>query len=322
MATADPTSEGRQLLDINLIDDPKPKGQSRTKLGDGRYVSEVSDFSITVRELCAAHGTWEKDKTPQEKASLLVLRFQILDHDPSRGRRFKSVRVGIRFSSAVEGASIKDDPYLSNFAPAKDGTIGFVSTTVLRSKKKSGEISLDIDADPSPVVLGAKLAVESGWEWERDVTATMSAFAKPLPYNKTRLGENYVEWVIGENKFAKKIADSYDVAILLRRPDNSPFKMEFPMVKAHIDVRYLLAAATSKAGEYAKDYFGLTDPETDLPKSYTYFPDVQGTHPDKPNFKSDDLHLLEQGAALEEYAFIRVLGEVRGVAGAEPPSGP
>lgn len=324
MATAadpDQAAEGRLLLDIGLAEDSTTKGESHT-LGHGRYLSEVSDFSITVRELYAAHGIWEKSKDPQERASLLVLRVQLVDHDPSRGRRFQSVRVGIRFSSAGKGAAAEDDPYLSNFAPARDGAIGFVSTTVLRSKKESGEISLDVDANPAPVVLGAKLAVESGWEWEKYVTATMSTQAKPLPYRKTRLGANYVEWIIGENKYAKTIGDSYDVAILLRRPNNSSFKMEFPVVKAHIDTRYSTATAVSEVGAKIKEYLGLKDPETDLPKSHTYSPDVQGLHPDKTSFRCDDLHLLDTKAAAEEYAFIRVLGDVRGVDGAESPAVP
>ncbi|KAH0552917.1 hypothetical protein GP486_006882 [Trichoglossum hirsutum] len=310
--------EGVPLLQIHLIERPDEQGTARTNVGDGRYLMEASGFSITVRELHAAHGYWIKSTNPGEKASLLVLRIQAVDHYPSRGRRFKSIRVGIRFSSTTgNNASGPDGPYISTFAPAKDETISFLSTKVLRQKKQSGDISLNVDASQMPIVANASLSGEKGWMWGKDVPATMTIFSKQQPFNKSRKGDNYVEWIIGENNYAKRIASSCDVAILLRRPDDSPFKMEFPIVEATIDAGFAMATAAHKAKENIKKLLGLNDEETELPKSHTYNPSEQGTHPTKESFKKDEMHLLEEGSVLEEYAFIRTLGEVRGVRGGD-----
>jgi hypothetical protein len=126
-----------------------------------------------------------------------------------------------------------------------------------------------------------------------------------------------VEWIIGENKYAKRIANSFDVAILLRRPDDSSFKMKFLHVEASIDVGFSITAAVHNAKEKIKKFLGLYDEETTPLSSHTYDPSVQGIHPTKESFKKDKLHLLEDGSALEEYAFIRILGEVRGVRGGD-----
>jgi hypothetical protein len=68
---------------MDLVEDPTEKGTARTKVRDGRYLAEVSHFSVTIRELHAAHGHWNLSISYDEEASLLILRIQLVDHAPS-----------------------------------------------------------------------------------------------------------------------------------------------------------------------------------------------------------------------------------------------
>lgn len=201
-----------------------------------------------------------------------------------------------------------DDPFAVCYAPAQEHNIGLLKTTVLRTKQREGKITLDVDANPAPVVLGGELGGDNSWEWERDVWTTMSGTEHETPPAINRGGPDIVQWAIGENKFAKKIIDRCDVAILLRRPKDGPFIVEFSGVKASVDWQYSFAETANKAGEVWEDLVG---DETVSTKKHTYDVTEHGVCPE--GVGPTALHELEVGTKLEKYAFMHILGEVRGI---------
>jgi hypothetical protein len=305
--------EGQSLLEVDLVDDPSKQGETHAPLGEGRYGREVSGFAITLRELHCVHGSgeWPSKKTGQlEKsfATLLVYRIKLTDYNPSRGRRLKNLVVRLRFKSEMPKAKDADEPFIVCYAPAQDHDISLLKTKLLRTKNRTRVISLDVDANPAPVVLRGELGVNDSWEWEKDVWATMSGTALETPPGIHRRGPDMVQWVIGENKFAETIINSCDVAILLRRPNDSPFTVEFSGIKASVDARYTLADALRKTGE---TWAELVGDESSTRNKYTYNTTDHGNCPEGVN--SAALHELEVGNELEKYAFMHISEEMRGV---------
>jgi hypothetical protein len=299
---------GVPILEIDLIDNPNEEGQTRVALGDGRFAREASGFSVKIRELYAVHGTGTWDSKAEQFASLLIFRIKTVDNNPSRGRRIKNVEVRLRFKSAVADSLPKDDPYIVCFAPAQEHKIGLLPTSVLRSKHENHSISLDIDANPAPITGGAELGGDNSWDWEKDVWATIVGEGHQVPWGRGRLGENIVHWTISENEKAHQIMDTVDVGILLRRPNNSPFTVDFSEVKATVDKRYAVAVGVQEAINKGR---GLISDESVPTKSHTYNPVKQGKWPASVTDK--DLNLLEEGSELEKYTFMHILGRVRGI---------
>lgn len=138
--------------------------------------------------------------------------------------------------------------------------------------------------------------------------ATVSGTAGQRPYSKGRDGENFVEWAIGENENEKRNADSVDVAVLLRRPNDAPFWLDFNGVKASIDFLYSVKEKLKDAKEGIKDLIGVEV----APDIWTYDPpskpgdDLAGV--DRKNMKA-----LQEGDVLETYAFIHILDKTRAV---------
>ncbi|KAH8904724.1 hypothetical protein BR93DRAFT_930161 [Coniochaeta sp. PMI_546] len=306
--------QGKPLAVIDLVDDPSQQGQTEYT-GEGRYDSELSGFSISVLEMNAVHGsgTWKSKKGIDEthKASLLIFRLKMTDTNRSRNRRIKNFVLRLRFKSADSKAKPDRDPWLATYAPAQENQVGLLKTSVLRSKKLSGTIKFDVDANPAPIVLGAELGADTSWEWEKDVWAVVSGSEHQSPFSNQRQGRhNVVQWAISENQSQQMITDSIDVAVLLRRPDDSPFIVEFEKTKATIDLSHSIAAAAKGAGNAVRDLVG----EGTLQKrSHTYDPvkDEDGMQP--PGVQPTALHEVEDVKKLEKFAFLHVLGDVRGI---------
>ncbi len=233
------TVVGRTLATFAIVDENVEGGVTREKLGRLLLDNKASGFTITILERDVVHGLWKKDNPKEGKASLLIFHVKAHDSDRSRGRRFKNIRVGIRFASAKENAKLVDDPRVACYGPAQSHDIGLIPTAVLREKKRSREISIDVDANPAPVTFGLGFTADDKFEYEKHVCATISTRASQEPYSPLRKGEvNFVEWTLGENKYEKLNLNSIDIAVLLRRRDDSPFLVDFSSIDATVDTLY------------------------------------------------------------------------------------
>jgi hypothetical protein len=308
-APAEDTYDGEPILEIDLIDDPDQQGQTRLPLGVSRFARETSGFSLKIRELYAVHGTGTWNSQAGQFASLLIYRIKTLDNDPSRVRRIKNVTARLRFKSAVANSLPKDDPYILCFAPAQKHKIGLLPTSVFRTKHENHSISLDIDANPAPITGGAKLGGDNSWEWKKDVWATLVGEGHQSPFGRGRLGDNVVHWTISENDKAHQIMDTVDVGILLRRPNNSPFTVDFSQVKATVDMRYAAHVGVQEAIDKGRRL--LIGNESMPTNTHTYDPTKQGKWP--ADVTDKDLNLLEEEAELERFAFMHALERVRGI---------
>ena len=230
---------GRALATFAIVDENAEGGVTREKLGRLLLDKKASGFTITILERDVVHGFWKKDNPKDGKASLLIFHVKAHDSDRSRGRRFKNIRVGIRFSSAKENAKLIDDPKVACYGPAQNHDIGLIPTAVLREKKRTREISIDVDANPAPVTFGLGFTADDKFEYEKHVCATISTRASQEPYSPLRKGDvNFVEWTLGENKYEKLNVNSIDIAVLLRRRDDSPFLVDFSSIDATVDTLY------------------------------------------------------------------------------------
>lgn len=208
----------------------------------------------------------------------------------------------------------KDDPYIVCFAPAQEHKIGLLPTSVSRTKTKSHGISLDIDANPAPITAGTELNHENGWEWKKDVWATLVGEGHQSPFGRGRLGDNVVHWTISENDKAHQIMDTVDVGILLRRPNDSKnFSINFSQVKATVDTRYAVNVGVQEAVDKVNSLVGNESVPTNI---HTYNPTKQGKLP--AGVDKNNLHLLEAGTELEKFAFMHILDRVRGIRYEDP----
>lgn len=306
--TTEDDYDGESILEVDLIDDPEDDGQTRIPLGETRYGNETSGFSLKIRELHAVHGTGTWDCKPDQPASLLILRIKTIDSKPCRGRRIKNVVARLRFKSVKEHGLPEDDPYIVCFAPAQEHKIGLLPTSLLREKHHNQTISFDVDANPAPVVLGSELGNENSWQWTRDVWATLAAEAHQVPYGRGRLGDNVVHWTISENERARQIMDTVDVGILLRRPNDLPFTVDFSEVKVTVDWRFALAEAAQEVRDSIRRLVGDESVPT---KTHTYDPATQGKLP--AGVTDKNLNVLEGETNLEKFTFMHILQRTRGI---------
>jgi len=216
--TSESTGDGKVLFSVDLVEDERELGESKTDKGRNIFQRRASGLVVVIREKFAVHGTW-----PDRHASLIVLNMELAGHSSSRSRRFEFVKSTFRFESSSGRA--RDSPKIESYAPASNGKIGFIPTAVVRSRKKTVEGGADGGSLPIPVPINLNAGFEDSWEWDEDVKSTLSGIARKSSYDYD--DDDTVEWSLRENRQLKEIPDRYTLAILIGRPNDDDFVMHF-----------------------------------------------------------------------------------------------
>ncbi|KAK3387954.1 hypothetical protein B0H63DRAFT_471243 [Podospora didyma] len=295
---------------VDFVEDPGDHGFNRTYVGNPLFQVEASGFTSTVTEQYALHGYLSSEG--KELASLVVVHFSLYRSSGSRGRRFRSVTISLTFVSSTDQPS--DDPAVRCFAPAQDGAIGVIPTTVQRQVQHNGNVSAKIDAAPAPVNLGFLYERKDQAEFEQHLLATISAKPGVSTRTRDRDGHNVVEWTITENHREKLIPDSYQLAVVIERKNDEPFTVQ-AKVNASVDALHAISEA-------AQRFVGLRqpvrkyDPIRKREVGTLEYP--ENTRPDRTELKS-----LVKGRELDKYSYVHVVEQVAPVSiyGGVQPSG-
>ncbi|KAK3684175.1 hypothetical protein B0T22DRAFT_539092 [Podospora appendiculata] len=285
-------------IPVPFVDDPEEQGTNRTYLGNPLFQLETSGFTSTVTEQYVLHGRLTKeDETP---ASLVIVHFSL--HRDSRvgSRRFRKVTIGLTFTSASGQPS--EDPAIRCFAPAQDGNIGVIPTTVLRQSEREAKGSAKLDGGAiAPVSLGFVYGRKDQSQWDEHLLAIVSAKSEASSRTRDREGYNVVKFTITENHAQKQIPDSYQLAVVLERKNNEPFLVK-AKVDASVDALYSLAGAT-------KSLIGLKQPvKTYHPAAKTELGKLD--YPEDAKVDSSALGLLVNGRELDNFAYVHVVEQV------------
>jgi len=285
-------------IPVPFIEDPDPQGTLRTYIGTPLLQVDRTSFTSTVTEQFVLHGQLSKES--KEPASLIVLHFSLHSGSHSKSRRFRNVTLRLTFTSVSGQAS--EDPAIRCFAPAQDGNIGVIPTTVLQQTQHHIGASAKVDAAPLPASVGFAYDWRDRVEYKRHVLATISAKAEAFPRTRDRDGFNVVEWTITENDKEKQIPDSYQLAVVIERksPDEA-FNVQ-AKVRASIDARHAVAAGASSL----KALIGLKQP------ARKYEPGKKAgsgklEYPEGAEVDAEELGLLVEGRELDKYSYVHVL---------------
>ncbi|KAK0723275.1 hypothetical protein B0T26DRAFT_257276 [Lasiosphaeria miniovina] len=284
-------------ISVPLIFDPNEQGTNRTYLGNPIIQVEASGFTTTVTEQFVLHGQLSSsNKVP---ASLVVVHFSLHRDTSSKNRRFRHVTVGLTFTSSSDQPA--DDPAIRCFAPAQDGSIGVILTTVVRQQQHNASASAKVDAAPAPINLGFSYEWKNQADWDQHVFATVSAKASMSTRTRDREGNNVVEWTVTENDREKQIPDSYQLAVIIERKNNNPFIVQ-AKVDASVDVLYALKEATKRV-------IGVRRPFK------TYDPDKRSEtgkleYPENAKIDGAELGSLVSGRELDKYSYVHIVEQV------------
>ncbi|KAK4216523.1 hypothetical protein QBC37DRAFT_91830 [Rhypophila decipiens] len=283
---------------VPFIEDPEDQGTNRTYLGTPLFQVERTSFSSTVTEQYVLHGSLSKEG--KEPASLVVLHFSLHSGSHSNSRRFKKVTLSLTFSSVSGQAS--DDPAIRCFAPAQDGNIGVIPTTVLQQTQHHVGGSVKVDASPLPASVGFAYDWRDRAEYKKHVLATISAKSTASTRTRDRDGFNVVEWTISENDKEKQIPDSYQLAVVIERKDGHEAFIVQAKVRATVDTRHAVATGLSSL----KSLVGLKQPVK------TYEPGKRALsgkleYPEHAQVDAEELGFLVKGRELDKYSYVHVV---------------
>jgi hypothetical protein len=287
-------------IPVPFIENPDEQGTNRTYLGNPLLQVDITGFTYTVTEQYVLHGQCSKEaNTP---ASLVVVHFNLHRDSSVEHRRFRKVTIALTFTSTSDEPA--DDPVIRCFAPAQEGEIGVIPTTVLRQKEQHGNVSAEAKADPIPIGLGFLYGWKDNSEWQQHLLATVSAKPGVSSFAREREGHNVVEWTINENGCERRLPDSYQFAVLIERSNDQPFTVK-AKVDASVDALYAVAGTTKSL----KSLIGLRQPVK------TYDPAKKAEvgklgYPEDAKIDSAELGLLINGRELDKYSYVHVVEQV------------
>jgi hypothetical protein len=290
-------SDVDSVLSFNLLEDLITTG--RPRLADNISQVEASGFSIVLREKLVLHGEW----APGEgSATLLVYRVELGNGSLSgdKSRRFKQLSLKFRFERDPK-ATAAEDPFVGAYAPAQGTSITFLPTTVRETREQAINGSVEVDGQMVPAKFVVGLESKKGSEYERHarVKITGRALKTLRDGGMSRKGDDRVEWSIQENPKEKDIPDSYGLAIIVRRPDKSNFKVSFDL-KAKVDWWYDVARKFQFVGEEQRS------------KTYNVSAKAKGKIPKE--VESANLSKLEESLKLDSlFAFTHLPEEMQPV---------
>lgn len=283
---------------VPFIDDPEALGTNRTDLGTPMFQVELTNFTSTVTEQYVLHGKLsEKGNVP---ASLIILNFRLHNGSHRSSRRFRNVTLSLTFSSVTGQAA--DDPAIRCFAPAQDGNIGVIPTTILQHTQHHVGGSVKADAAPLPASVGFAYDWRDRAEYKKHVLATISARPSASSLSRDRVGFNVVEWTISENEKEKRIPDSYQLAVIIERKSrDEPF-----IVQAKVNAKVDPWHAVAKTLDELRSLVGLKQPIK------TYEPGKKAEsgrleYPEDAKVDAERLGLLIKGRELDKFSYVHVL---------------
>lgn len=285
-------------IPVPFIEDPDPLGTNRTYIGLPLFQVERTNFTSTVTEQFVLHGQLSREsKAP---ASLIILHFSLHNGSHSKSRRFRKVTLTLTFTSVSGEAS--DDPAIQCFAPAQDGNIGVIPTTVRQQTQHHAGASAKVDAAPVTASVGFAYDWRERAEYKKHVLATISAKTEASTLTRDRHGFNVVEWTMTENDKEKQIPDSYQLAVVIERKSRDEAFDVQAKVRASIDVRHAVADGAS----HLKSLIGLKQP------ARRYDPGKRAgsgklEYPENAEIDAEELALLVKGRELDKYSYAHVL---------------
>ncbi|KAM7199714.1 hypothetical protein V8F20_005584 [Naviculisporaceae sp. PSN 640] len=283
---------------VPFIDDPEELGTNRTDLGTPIFQVERTNFTSTVTEQYVLHGKLSDEGNVP--ASLVILNFRLHNGSHRSSRRFCKVTLSLTFSSVTGQAA--DDPAIRCFAPAQDGNIGVIPTTILQQTQHHVGGSVKADVAPLPASVGFAYDWRDRAEYKKHVLATISARPSASSLTRDRAGFNVVEWTISENDKEKQIPDSYQLAVIIERKSRDEAFMVQAKVKAKVDPWHAVAGSLADL----RSLVGLRQPVK------TYEPGKKAEsgkleYPEDAKVDAEGLGLLVKGRELDRFSYVHVL---------------
>jgi len=238
---------------LKLMIEPAPSEGTVRTVGN-EFKGQAAQFrasglTITVREDRIVHGFYdwnESDPENSERASLLVLRFDVRNEASSAERKWciQRLDVSLRFEADPPQNPV-NDPYITGYELGAAGIV--IHPNPVMETQEAEQITSTTATAPDPVRLEGTVSIKEGKkkEFEAEEKATCSARLMKTQYKGDGRKEcNEVMWTLTKNK-SQELPDTFTVAVVIKRPatpdsTNPNFKVTFD-INAEVDVWYDLA---------------------------------------------------------------------------------
>lgn len=197
------------------------------KSGDSEYLSTIPNrgFSVEFQVLREIHGDYEKESKVKDDASLLVIK--MITHPKDREKKVLSCNVKLTVLMAISNLDddyeIGGNPEIVRYEPGGKGSVNYDDYSVKMTDQTSGALNLSIAPPTGGATIGGSFSQSRSKEYSIRLFHELSAGRDRSDLGMTNA--NRAWWDVTAANKQDGIGDSLTVAILIKRPPGSRFRL-------------------------------------------------------------------------------------------------